>query len=156
PAVLCEGAVTRSKATVDTTYWLWADIDFKDHLDTAPEEIQQRIAASPFPPTLIVASGHGLHVYWKLNERLDIRPDQRQSEFETALKRAGALVGADTASAEASRFLRLPGSHNSKNGSNAEVTFNFAEDRHYEFSDLVNFLLNAQPIIPAPHKKNNE
>ena len=49
---------------LDTVCTHIVDIDFKADEQTARE----RITNGPMPPTAVVESGHGLHVYWKLRE----------------------------------------------------------------------------------------
>jgi hypothetical protein len=63
------GRPWRAKANVKCSNWLYTEIDFKDHPGLSPEEILKRLDASPLPPTLIVASGHGLHLYWQLKRQ---------------------------------------------------------------------------------------
>jgi RecA-family ATPase len=142
----------RCKENVEASHWVFTELDFKDHSTIAPEEIRNRVETSPYPPTLIVASGHGLHLSWKLNEAVDATPGRAQQDFEEALKLACAYVGGDNSAAEAARLLRLPGSHNSKNGDSIPVAIIANTDRSYEISDLVDFWLEARPIMPAPVK----
>src|SRR5262245_66266240 len=68
-AELNDGA-RRLKEEVVRTYYVWTEIDFKDHPDLAHDEIRQRVDSTPFPPTLIILSGHSLHLYWRLKEAL--------------------------------------------------------------------------------------
>jgi hypothetical protein len=147
-----KAGTTRSKDNVEAVNWIWAEIDFKDHPDIGPDEIRRRIEATPLPPTLIVASGHGLHCYWKMNEAVDASPGKAQLDVEEALKLACNYVGGDPSAAEAARLLRLPGSHNRKSGDEILVSI-IAEAKHtYELSDLIDFWLEARPIMPAPVK----
>jgi hypothetical protein len=150
-AKLKDGA-TRAKENVEQVSWIWAEVDFKDHPDLTADEIQRRIEASPFPPTIIVASGHGLHCYWQLNEATDAKPGKAQQDVEDALKLACAYIGGDTNAAEAARVLRLPGSHNTKFDDNIPVTILVANGHRYEMSDLVEFWQTAQPLLPLPAK----
>jgi hypothetical protein len=102
---------------------------------------------------MIVASGHGYHAYWQFKEAIDAAPGKAQGDFEEALKLLCAYVGADGGTCDASRLLRLPGSHNTKNGDKLPVEIiNYDNNRTYELSDLVDFLLDAQPIMPVPLK----
>ena len=51
---------------IGTVRVLWADVD-----NTTEEEILQRILAAGLPePTMIVRSGNGVHVYWKLTNAI--------------------------------------------------------------------------------------
>jgi hypothetical protein len=48
--------------------------------------------------------------------------------------------------------VRLPGSHNTKNGDSVPVSVLTNTNRTYEIGDLVDFWLEAQPIMPEPVK----
>lgn len=84
----------------------WADLDFKDYAD-GEAEARERIKQLPIPPSIIVRSGHGLHLYWLLREATD---PKELSELSRGL--AGVL-GGDHAF-DAARLLRLPGTLNRK------------------------------------------
>jgi hypothetical protein len=152
-ATLRDDAKRRTKANVKSSHWLWTEIDFRAHPDITPDEILRRLLAIPHPPTMIVASGHSYHVYWQFNEPVDATQGAAQRDFEEALKLVCAYVGGDSQAAEASRLLRLPNSHNSKDQTSLPVGIvSYDAHRTYELSDLVDFLLEAQPILPTPIK----
>jgi hypothetical protein len=136
------------KENVEASSWLWAEVDFKDHPALDREEILRRVQAVPYRPTLIVASGHGLHIYWGLNEPVDAAPGNGQAEFERALRMACVYVSGDPSATEASRLLRIPGTHNTKNGESAKVKIIEENANSYEVSDLVDFWETARPILP--------
>ena len=88
---------------------LFIDLDFKD----VPEaEARVRLGAFPLHPTMVVASGGGLHAYWLLKEPL-VLPDEADTA-KTLLRRLAHFFGGDLASAEPARVLRVPGSWNVK------------------------------------------
>jgi hypothetical protein len=105
-ATLRDDANRRTKANVKSSHWLWTEIDFRAHPDITPDEILRRLRAIPYPPTMIVASGHGYHVYWQFREPVDAAPGKAQRDFEEALKLVCAYVGGDSQAAEAARLLR--------------------------------------------------
>jgi hypothetical protein len=90
-------------------------------------------------------------------EAICAAPGEDQQRFEEALRLACAYVQGDPSVAEASRLLRLPGSHNRKNPE-AVVRVEIIREtsRQYELGDLVDFWSEAQPILPEPArpKKN--
>ena len=131
-------------------------MDFKDHPEIPPEDIQRRILSSPNPPSVLVRSGGGLHAYHKLKEPVDAKPGPAQAELEEALKLFCAYIGGDSQAAEAARLLRMPGSTNSKRGDRIPVTIIHQSSAEYELSDLVDFWLEARPIMPAPVKRKKE
>jgi hypothetical protein len=95
-----------------------------------------------------VFTGHGFHVLWLLKEAADAKA--RRDQVEDLLRQLAAVVGGDPSVAEIARLLRLPGTHNSKNGNGefvevvAEV---FEADRRYELADLSEWLDGARPIL---------
>lgn len=88
---------------------LWVDVDFK----SVPEaEARKCLAECPFPPTAVLHTGGGLHVYWILKEPMGLPLDGAQAR--TLLRRLAQLLGGDLQSAEPARCLRLPESTNWK------------------------------------------
>ena len=82
----------------------WCDLDFKD----VPEaEARERIAALPVPPSIVVHSGRGLHLYWRMAEPTPA-PTLREISRRIAHKLGGHHCF------DAARILRMPGSQNFK------------------------------------------
>jgi hypothetical protein len=153
-ANLRDEAERRNKENVESTHFVWTEIDYKDHPDVEPEEIRRRIEASPKRPTILILSGHSLHLYWQLKETTDAAPGPAQTRLEDALKLAADYVGGDSQVAEAARLMRLPGSHNTrKEGERLLVTIAEHNGRTYELDELTDFWLEAQPILPKPALK---
>jgi hypothetical protein len=88
---------------------LFADVDFKRTPET---EARVRIARLALPPSAIVHSGGGLHLYWFLREPADL-PDEAE-RVKGLLRRLAFVVGGDLNSAEPAHVLRLPGTLNHK------------------------------------------
>jgi hypothetical protein len=154
-AHLAEGG-WRKKEDVAASHWVWAEVDSKDHPDIPLEEVLRRLMASPRRPNLIVFSGHGYHALWRLSEPVDARPGEAQQQLEEVLKLACAYVGGDPQVAEASRLMRLPGSHNTrKAGENLLAEVIHVDNLSCELEDLLDFFLGAQPILPPPREKAN-
>jgi hypothetical protein len=155
-AILEEGS-WRNKANVRATRYIWTEVDFKDHPDFSAEEIRRRIESIPLKPTAVIFSGHGYHLYWQLREDVDAKPGEAQQQVEEALRLAVNYVGGDTQVAEAARLMRLPGSHNTRvAGEELPVVFDVLEmSRAYSLNELVDFFLEAVPILPPPAKKAN-
>jgi RecA-family ATPase len=151
-AHLAEG-MRRSKEIV-ASHWVWAEVDFKDHPNVSSEEILRRINTAPRQPNLIAFSGHGYHVFWRLSEPIDARPGDAQQQLEEVLKLACAYVGGDPNVAEASRLMRLPGSHNTREeGENLLAKIVHVDNLSCELDDLSDFFLEARPILPEPVKQ---
>jgi len=74
------------------------------------EEVLARIADAGLPaPTLVVASGHGVHVYWRLAEALSDLAQWRARQKALIQK-----LGSDDKIHDAPRVMRLPGFTNTK------------------------------------------
>jgi len=102
----------RKKANVRTLRAWWADLDEKD----AREAFD--LACVPLEPSMIVRSGHGVHLYWMTLEPIPCDGNEaRRTEHEGDLKRIAAALapfGADPKVCDVSRVMRLPGFFNRK------------------------------------------
>ncbi|NWF91927.1 MAG: AAA family ATPase [Syntrophaceae bacterium] len=90
---------------------LWVDLDLKEFTEEGMKMIRKRFKEFPLKPSLVVNSGGGVHLYWKLKEPLS---DAEIAIAEDYLKRLASFFEADTASTDASRILRMPGTLNYK------------------------------------------
>ncbi len=108
------GVCTRShrKGTKDAVCMVpgfFVDLDFPSFDGGGIEALERLDRFSP-PPTNIVHTGNGLHVYWKLTTPLF--PDPKAQAFVKAVARE---VGGDRAATDLSRCLRVPGCWSFKN-----------------------------------------
>lgn len=112
----------------------WADIDFK----TIPEEEAWKLIRQfPIPPSVIVASGGGLHCYWLLANPEPAR-DPRVEQILRGLARA---LRADSSAAEFARVMRLPGTLNHKYDPPRACHVVEAQcDRRYALGDFDSFV----------------
>lgn len=99
---------------------LFVDIDFKA-IDEA--EARERLARYPRPPSATIASGGGLHVYWRFPTPIDLRTDAARAKL--MLRRLADELGGDLAAAEPARILRLPRTVNHKYDPPRPVTLEF-------------------------------
>src|SRR5690606_1795718 len=84
---------------------VWVDIDFKE----TPEHVAiKSIVEFPLQPTIMVQSGGGYHLYWKLKEPAG--PGDVEKVEKVLYGIAQALQG-DGASGEAARILQIGGAH---------------------------------------------
>ena len=113
-ATVQAGAMTRSKATLAELNGLHIDIDFKS-ITISAEEAERKLQQLMLLPSKVVASGGGLHAYWLFKEALPATPENIE-RVEGLLQLLADHLGGDPACAEASRLMRLPGSHNTKDG----------------------------------------
>jgi P4 family phage/plasmid primase-like protien len=155
-STLKPGAQRRAKETVSELNGLHADIDFKS-IDASPEAVRRALAQCACPPSRVNNSGHGLHCFWIFAEALQATPENI-AEVERLLGLLADYLGADRAAAEVSRLLRLPGSHNSKDGGWVKVvTESNGALVRYALDDLCRWLeaVRVPLIARRPPEKGN-
>jgi len=88
---------------------LWADLDPKPEktIEKFREETEEKIRTFPFPPSMIVSSGRGFHLYWFI-------PFTRDWERVERINRALGIALESDATFDAARVLRTPGTWNDK------------------------------------------
>lgn len=120
----CDSCVTHCQVLV-------ADFD-----NTDVANANARIASASLPPaTLVLNSGHGVHVYWRLNE-----PMADQRGWRSLQRAIAKLVGSDGSVSNPSRLMRLPGFTNHKKPIALCSLINVEDSRRYplaEFAGLV-------------------
>jgi len=124
------------------------DLDFRDlpvHAGATEEqiwaEVQVVLAARTIPPpTMVVASGRGLHVYWNFPRGLPKGALTRWNAVQRHLCDALKTFGADPKSRDAARVLRLAGTRNPKTGTVAGF-LHLDFDRDVDFEALVRAVL---------------
>lgn len=90
---------------------LFVDLDFKNFMD-GEAGARSSLAACPLPPSTVVATGGGLHLYWLLRVPISLQADGVQAKrLLEALARA---LRGDPISAEPAHVLRVPGTLNHK------------------------------------------
>ncbi len=134
----------RRKEHVARVNALYLDLDFKGIVEDR-RKIEAVIRKLKLKPSAVVASGHGLHVYWILSTPLG--PENAPSCEALMRRMCGPLAG-DTSAAEVVRVLRLPGSHNSKNGEwlDVQLVESLSSWKTYSYSEIDNFF----EVIHAP------
>lgn len=126
----------------------FTDLDFRDILiwagateDAVWAEVQVALAAAVMPcPTMVVASGRGLHLYWNFAKGLprDVLP--RWAAVQEHVYDLLKQLGADPHCLDAARILRLAGTNNAK--ADKVATFLHLDfDRDVDFEDLAHALL---------------
>lgn len=112
---------------------LWADIDCDDDPQQRSAALETLYTFEP-PPSIIVDSGGGWHVYWLLDEPFMLDDDAARQQITAILHGLFAAVGGDTDYARSvASMMRLPGSANTKperGGVVAAIT-EFHPDRRY-------------------------
>jgi RecA-family ATPase len=141
-------ATSRCKDTVQELIALHADIDFRGTVES-PEEILQIVEQLALPPSLVIHSGHGLHLYWLFNEPIPATAESK-AEHDRLLHQLADHLGADTAVAHCAALMRLPGTTNSKNGDALPVHVIAERPNRYTLEELKTWLATAAPVI---HRK---
>lgn len=117
---------------------LFVDLDFKNVTEA---EARVRLASFPIPPSMIVASGGGLHVYWFLVD--PIKLPEGAALAKALLCALADALGGDRTAAEPTRVLRVPDTLNHKAEYGAPrgvVLEELHANRRYkiaEFEDLI-------------------
>jgi len=112
---------------------LWADYDIEGG-HTLESHLAQ-FGMLPCPPSMVVGSGSGLHVYWSLEEPACSPEGMERAELVMRLLAAG--LGSDPVH-DRSRILRVPGTFNHKTGEPRPVTLEvFEPGRRYTLARLL-------------------
>ena len=109
--------VKRTRTNVDKLKALWLDIDFKvaGGLPDALNSLASFLKTTGFAkPTAIVHSGNGIHVYWALTKSIPLGEWLPLANAFKALCQKHDLPADHMCTADASRVLRPPGTHNRK------------------------------------------
>ena len=158
-ATLRPGITRRAKANLHEIVCLHCDLDGKNIEAESLGAIHTAIVTPPslLPPSIVVYSGHGLHAYWLLPEALPAT-DENIARVEAALKKLAVVFAGDPAVCECSRLMRLPGSHNTKNGGWVDVHVGGQRSTTYALDKLETWLATATQLLkrrPSPPRARN-
>ena len=137
--------------------WLWLDLDCgPDKAYPTKKDALTALTQSQLPPfSMLVDSGNGLHVYWRLNEPYLV---DEWSEVANKLKRyciTYPLHADHMVTTDAARILRVPGTTNWKDPSNPKaVTALKQTDQRYTLKEFDSYLPAVGPQRPV--KLSNE
>ncbi len=104
---------SRSGEKVDLTSAgaVWVDLDLERFAD--PSELAAAVAGFPIPPSAVVASGSGQHLYWFLETPYRAAAHDGWQALEAVTRRLARALQADAGWA-ANKLLRVPGTRNHK------------------------------------------
>jgi hypothetical protein len=136
----------RAKENIVQSVCLHTDIDFKN-INENHDEALRKLSYLKYPPTIVVLSGHGLHCYWLFKEAVSIGKREDVERIEAVLRQIADVVAGDLQCAEISRLMRLPGSHNTKDGGWVAVEIVAQNGRCYELEDLEEWLSEQSPVM---------
>lgn len=103
-------------------------------------------------PTMVVDSGRGLHVYWRI-EHAPYAALYTWQQLEDYLYNNLKHLGADRGATDAARVLRLPGSVNGKNGEICRILY-VNNSLTYRMRDLREQYLGYKEKSVQQNKKN--
>lgn len=138
--------LSHGRGTTETAlaiHALWLDLDFDKGFRNM-EGVRKFLNALPYPPSLIVVSGGGAHVYWLLKEALEISDQDRSAaaielgwlQYCRSIAKIEMKAELD-AIADLARVLRVPGTKNFKREQVTEVLLvDFYPERRYDPSDF--------------------
>jgi hypothetical protein len=133
---------------------MWADIDLKSAAHpkaTLPGTIEQALSILPpeLPPSFVISTGNGIHVWWLFREPYLFESDDERRRATTLANRWHTMLR-DNASqrgwtyerlADLARVLRIPGTLNCKNPSAPKaVVIQSKSDSRYNPSDFAEYL----------------
>jgi hypothetical protein len=140
------GAKARNKENAVELAFLFADIDLKD-VDESIEDIERKLGMLRHRPALTIRSGNGVHAIWPLTEPVMVQEEGQMERVEAALRQLADIVGGDLQVCEVARLMRLPGTHNTKNGEWKDVVVSTRMQAEYDLSDLEEWFGEQSPVI---------
>jgi len=129
---------------------VYADLELRKG-GVEPSHAARSLSTLPTPPSALVWSGNGMHAYW-LFDRLVGRIDlERVEALVRGIAHRLQPLHSDPAVKDASRILRLPGTHNRKRGEVAVELLALHPGRRYRLWELENHfpVPSAPPVAPA-------
>lgn len=119
-----------TKSSITQIACVHCDLDFKD---ISEKEAIKRIKSFELVPTLIVRSGGGFHLYWRLKEAYE---PNAIPEIEKINKAIAGVLGGDLNACDASRILRMPETANVKYTPPQPVKCTKFENIDYDVDDF--------------------
>lgn len=105
---------------------------FADFDDTTIDAVRFRLSETSLPtPTLTIASGHGVHIYFRLQEPITDLAAWTQWQKDLAV-----LVQSDSSICNPSRLMRIPGFQNWKSPAGPCGIIECDAERVYELAEL--------------------
>lgn len=160
------GPARRSKSEeVSGICGIGADLDLKSEAHgTKPLPATLADALSILPPlmapTIIVATGNGVHAWWLFKEPLIFDSDEERAEAARVVARWHTMLRVWSSArgwvydrlSDLARVLRVPGTQNLKDPANPkDVTVHSATERFYNLSDFEEYL--DEIGIPDPEEE---
>lgn len=130
------------------SYSVWIDVDAADEDERTAA--RKRIKDFPLPPSIVVSSGRGFHVYWLLR-----KPTKKWDTFSKVIKAFEKMFKADR-TGDRTRVLRVPGTMHTKDPNNPLPVSIIEEltdlQRMYSLRDLALAPKLLDPELKLRHK----
>lgn len=124
-------------------------VDFDNGVNAA--HAMHRIEDARLPaPTLIIASGHGVHCYWRLAE-----PMTDAATWTATQRGLIRLLKSDPAIHDPPRLMRLPGFRNHKPPPADCVIVEACPDRVYDYAEFETTSTTEIPVAAEPQRAAN-
>ena len=139
------GSPTRNKENSAEICTAHTDLDFRSIVEDEPA-IRQIADTLSKPPSSIVFSGGGLHLYWFLKEPLDAQTYRER--IEALNRKIAIMLAGDGAAVDVCRLMRLPGTTNSKYGDQRKATVEKLDAAaRYDLGELEEWVAEARPLL---------
>ena len=161
----------RTAANVSGAYGFWLDIDCGEDkaktgkgyltVEEAEEAIKRFCKDTGLPPpTYIVNSGSGLHVYWIFDSKIEREKWQAYARKLKALTKATGLLADDSRTSDIASVLRIPGTLNYKYKPPRPVMIMRSSDEFIKQDSMLDAIDSAhdklcrQPLIPTTSNRD--
>lgn len=128
-----------NKESVYEVSVLFVDIDLNtdENRQTLEQQIEKRTKETGLIPSIIVDSGNGFHLYFKLKKNIKILTDEDRQLVEGVSRWLAEMFGGDNI-CDLSRVMRLPGFYNNKDPQSPKkcAVVKFNKDALYNLSDF--------------------
>jgi KaiC/GvpD/RAD55 family RecA-like ATPase len=112
---------TADGSQIDTFNYVFVDMDMKDGIYKSKSEFLNKINDFGVPPTMIVDSGNGVHVYWQVS-------DLDAASYLRLQRRLTRKFNTDEAVSKIFQLMRVPGTINTKREDSFKLCEIIAQD----------------------------
>lgn len=142
------------KENLLATRALWVDVDELPPGDRRERYLAETLPLCGIPPSFVVDSGGGLHIYWLLEEPTSLATEAERDHFECILRGLCEVLDGDRAATDSSRILRVAGTMNypderkrAKGRTAVPCTMLQADNgRSYQLADFEDFAERGQKL----------
>lgn len=147
----CRG-MSRGNEFVGSVNAFYVDIDNVNPIEylNRPDVIE---ALNKLKPSLIIVTGNGIHIYFKLKKCWANTDKYRRFIAKIQKGVVNFIPSSDKKAVDISRILRLSGSKYVKNGKEVITDTIFESDAVYDIQEVANIVL---PLSYENYKKNND